>query len=70
MGAVFVLSWLVQSVTRFSAFAEQQLASLQDPGTWAEYVVSLVILTVHLRQRSSPELKPVGEAYEATGASN
>lgn len=90
MGTVFVLSWLVQSVTGFSAFAEQQLGSLQDPGTWAEYVVSpefwnrtlqnwqseflavwsMVILSVYLRQRSSPESKPVGEAHDATGASN
>jgi hypothetical protein len=90
MGTVFVLSWLVQSVTGFSAFAEQQLGSLQDPGTWAEYVVSaefwnrtlqnwqseflavwsMVILSVYLRQRSSPESKPVGEAHDTTGASN
>lgn len=90
MGGVFVLSWLVQSVTGFSAHAEQQLANLQDPGTWQEYLVSpefwnrtlqnwqseflavwsMVILSVYLRQRSSPESKPVGEAHDATGASN
>jgi hypothetical protein len=90
MGAVFVLSWLVQSVTGFSAYAEQQLANLQDPGTWGEYLMSpefwnrtlqnwqseflavwsMVILSVYLRQRSSPESKPVGEAHDATGASN
>lgn len=89
MGTVFVLSWLVQSVTGFSAHAEQQLASLQDTGTWGEYLVSpefwnrtfqnwqseflavwsMVILSVYLRQRSSPESKPVGEANDATGAS-
>lgn len=90
MGAVFVLSWLVQSVTGYSAHAEQQLANLQDPGTWGEYLVSpefwnrtlqnwqseflavwsMVILSVYLRQRSSPESKPVGEAHDATGTSN
>jgi hypothetical protein len=90
MGAVFVLSWFVQSVTGYSAHAEQQLANLQDPGSWAEYLVSpefwnrtlqnwqseflavwsMVILSVYLRQRSSPESKPVGEAHDATGASN
>ncbi len=90
MGAVFVLSWFVQSVTGYSAHAEQQLANLQDPGTWGEYLASpefwnrtlqnwqseflavwsMVILSVYLRQRSSPESKPVGEAHDATGASN
>ncbi len=90
MGTVFVLSWLAQSVTGYSAHAEQQLASLQDPGTWQQYLVSpefwnrtlqnwqseflavwsMVILSVYLRQRSSPESKPVGEAHDATGASN
>jgi hypothetical protein len=90
MGTVFILSWLVQSVAGFSAFAEEQISNLQDPGTWGEYVASaefwnrtlqnwqseflavwsMVILSVYLRQRGSPESKPVGEAHDATGVSN
>jgi hypothetical protein len=87
MGSVFILSWLVQSVTGFTAHAEEQLTNLQDPGNWSEYLISpefwnrtlqnwqseflavwsMVILSVYLRQRGSPESKPVGEAHDATG---
>jgi hypothetical protein len=90
MGLVFALSWLVQSVTGFSAFAETQLENLQDPGTWGSYVVSaefwnrtlqnwqseflavwsMVILSVYLRQRGSPESKPVGTPHDATAESD
>lgn len=90
MGTVFILSWLVQSVTGFSAYAEEQITNLQDPGSWGDYVASpefwnrtlqnwqseflavwsMVILSVYLRQRGSPESKPVGEAHDATGVSN
>lgn len=86
MGTIFLLSWLAQSIAGFSAFAEQQLANLQDPGTWGEYVLSpefwgrtlqnwqseflavasMVILAVYLRQRGSPESKPVGAAHTET----
>jgi hypothetical protein len=40
MGAVFVLSWAVQSVAGWAAYNEQQLTQLQDPLPWAGYVVS------------------------------
>ena len=90
MGGIFLGSWFVQSVAGFSAFAEEQLANLQDPGTWGEYLVSpefwnrtlqnwqseflavwsMVILSVYLRQRGSPESKPVGEPHDSTGATN
>ena len=86
MGGIFLLSWFAQSVAGFSAFAEQQLGNLQDPGTWGEYVLSpefwgrtlqnwqseflavasMVILAVYLRQRGSPESKPVGAAHTET----
>jgi hypothetical protein len=87
MGTIFILSWLAQSVTGFSAYAQEQLQNLQDPGTWTEYLVSpefwnrtlqnwqseflavwsMVALSIFLRQRGSPESKPVGEAHDATG---
>lgn len=86
MGGIFALSWLAQSIAGFSAHAEQQLANLQDPGSWAEYlgsaefwsrtlqnwqseflaVASMAILAVYLRQRGSPESKPVGAPHSAT----
>ena len=33
--SVFVLSWLVQLGTGFTAYAEEQLTNFQNPGTWA-----------------------------------
>jgi hypothetical protein len=86
MGAVFLLSWLAQSIAGFSAYAEDQLMNLQDPGSWGEYlfssefwnrtlqnwqseflaVWSMVVLSVYLRQRGSPESKPVGAAHTET----
>ena len=89
MGSIFIASWLVQSISGFSAFAESQIGNLQDPGSWAEYlgspefwnrtlqnwqseflaVWSMVILSVYLRQRGSPESKPVGQQHDSTGVS-
>lgn len=86
MGTVFLLSWLAQSIAGFSAYAADQLANLQDPGSWAEYVGSpefwnrtlqnwqseflavwsMVVLSIYLRQRGSPESKPVGAAHDET----
>ena len=37
---IFALSWLAQSIAGRSAFNEQQLSQLQDPVSWAGYVVS------------------------------
>lgn len=87
MGAIFVGSWFVQSLTGAVAYSEEQLRELQDPVTWAEYltlpdfwgrtlqnwqseflaVLSMVVLSVYLRERGSPESKPVGAPHDATG---
>jgi hypothetical protein len=87
MGAIFLLSWLVQSLAGVAAYNEQQLSRLQDPVSWAGYLVepdfwnrtlqnwqsellavaSMVILSIYLRQRGSPESKPVGGAHAETG---
>lgn len=87
MGAVFVLSWLAQSITGVAAYNEEQLRGLQAPDSWSEYLVSadfwnrtlqnwqseflaiasMAILSIYLRQRGSPESKPVGAAHSATG---
>ncbi|MFI6458657.1 DUF6766 family protein [Streptosporangium amethystogenes] len=88
MGVIFVLSWLGQSVAGTAAYNEQQLAQLQDPVSWADYlasadfwnrslqnwqsellaVLSMVVFSVYLRQRGSPESKPVGASHDTTGA--
>jgi hypothetical protein len=36
MGAIFLLSWLAQSVTGAVAYSEDQMRDLQDPVTWGE----------------------------------
>ena len=40
MATIFALSWLAQSIAGASAYGEQQMLALEDPPTWAEYVVS------------------------------
>lgn len=83
MGAIFVLSWAAQSFTGVVAYNEEQLAHLQSPVTWSDYIVSadfwnrtlqnwqseflavgsMVVLSIYLRQRGSPESKPVGAPH-------
>ncbi|WP_107461875.1 DUF6766 family protein [Streptomyces sp. MA5143a] len=87
MGAIFVLSWLAQSIAGVAAYNEEQLRQLQAPLTWGQYVLaadfwnrtlqnwqseflaiaSMAILSIYLRQRGSPESKPVGSAHTSTG---
>jgi hypothetical protein len=87
MGAIFVLSWLAQSVAGWAAFNSEQLGNREDPVTWLGYlgepefwnrtlqnwqsemlaVGSMAVLGVYLRQRGSPESKPVGAAHADTG---
>jgi hypothetical protein len=87
MGTIFVLSWLVQSVTGVAAHNEERLRGLQAPISWSAYlgsadfwnrtlqnwqsellaVASMAVLSIYLRQRGSPESKPVGAAHDATG---
>ena len=40
MGALFVGSWLVQSVAGWAAFNEERLQQLQDPITWGGYLTN------------------------------
>jgi hypothetical protein len=89
MGAVFILSWLGQSLTGWTKFNDEQrqheeltvswLGYLATPDFWEDTlqnwqseflaVGSMAIFTVYLRQRGSPESKPVGAAHDETGAS-
>jgi hypothetical protein len=87
MGALFLGSWLAQSIAGQSAYNEQQLRQLEEPVSWAGYlasadfwnrttqnwqseflaVASMAVLAIYLRQRGSPESKPVGAPHDATG---
>jgi hypothetical protein len=87
MGAIFVGSWLVQSVAGWAAFNEDRLRQLQDPIGWTSYLANadfwartlqnwqseflavgtMAVLAIYLRQRGSPESKPVGEPHDSTG---
>ena len=87
MGAIFLASWLVQSVAGWAAFNEDRLQQLQDPIPWTSYLLdadfwvrtlqnwqseflavgTMAVLAIYLRQRGSPQSKPVGEPYSSTG---
>jgi hypothetical protein len=87
MGVLFLLSWLAQSVAGRVAYNEEQLANLEEPVSWPQYLVepdfwnrtmqnwqseflavaSMAILSIYLRQRGSPESKPVGASHGSTG---
>jgi hypothetical protein len=87
MGAIFLLSWLAQSVAGQVTYNAERLADFQDPVSWTGYVTSadfwdrslqnwqseflavaaMCVLSIYLRQRGSPESKPVGSAHQTTG---
>jgi hypothetical protein len=88
MGAIFVVSWLAQSVGGWASYNETRLQQMQDPLPWRSYLLnadfwsrtlqnwqseflavgSMAVLGIYLRQRGSPESKPVGEPHHATGS--
>jgi hypothetical protein len=87
MTAIWLMSWLAQSIAGRSEYNADQLSHLQDPVSYLGYlgasdfwertlqnwqseflaVGSMAILSVYLRQRGSPESKPVGTSHGATG---
>ena len=87
MSAIFVTSWLIQSIAGQAAFNETRLQDLQAPVSWGDYLAnpdfwartlqnwqseflavgSMVVFSIYLRQRGSPESKPVGEPHTSTG---
>ncbi len=89
MGAIFLLSWLAQSLAGVVVFNEEQLAHGEDPVTWLQYLASadfwnrtlqnwqseflavgsMVVLSIYLRQRGSPESKPVGAPHGESAVS-
>ena len=87
MGAIWLLSWLGQSITGRVAYNAERIEHHQASMGYLDYlgsadfwertlqnwqseflaVGSMAILAVYLRQRGSPESKPVGAAHEHTG---
>jgi hypothetical protein len=87
MGAIWVASWLGQSVTGRISYNAAQLDHRLDAVSWPRYLTtsdfwnrtlqnwqseflavgSMAVLAIYLRQRGSPESKPVGASHEATG---
>ncbi|MFD0853404.1 DUF6766 family protein, partial [Actinomadura adrarensis] len=87
MGAIFLASWAVQSITGWVAYNSDQLAQRTGTVSWTGYlaepefwsrtfqnwqseflaVASMAALSIYLRQRGSPESKPVGSPHSATG---
>jgi hypothetical protein len=87
MTAIWLLSWLGQSITGVVDFNQQQAEHGEAAISWAEYLTrasfwertlqnwqseflavgSMAIFAVYLRQRGSPESKPVGASHAATG---
>jgi hypothetical protein len=88
MTAIWLASWLAQSLAGRVGYNAEQLDHQAPPVSWATYVTtsdfwnrtlqnwqseflavgSMVILSVYLRQRGSPESKPVGSPHGDTAA--
>jgi uncharacterized protein DUF6766 len=88
MTAIWIASWLAQSITGRINYNADLLDHQAPPVSWLSYVAtsdfwdrtlqnwqseflaigSMVILSVYLRQRGSPESKPVGAAHDSTAA--
>ena len=87
MGAIWLASWLGQSITGRVAYNAERLDHQQVAVGWGPYLTtpdfwnrtlqnwqseflavgSMVVLAIYLRQRGSPESKPVGASHTSTG---
>jgi hypothetical protein len=85
-GAIFLVSWLAQSVAGWSEYNSEQATHGEPAVAWAGYlgrpdfwdrslqnwqseflaVGTMAIFAVYLRQRGSPESKPVGTPHDET----
>jgi hypothetical protein len=88
--SIFFLSWLVQSLTGWREFNNEQVEHDEPPISWARYLTypdfwektlqnwqseflalgTMTVFTIYLRQRGSPESKPVGSPHIETGRSH
>jgi len=89
MTAVFLLTWLAQSLTGWNQYNDEQQEHDLAPVAWATYVTrpdfwsntfenwqseflavgTMAVFTIYLRQRGSPESKPVGAPHDETASS-
>jgi hypothetical protein len=89
MGAIFLLSWLAQSLAGVTVFNEDQAEHGEEAISWLAYVASadfwnrtlqnwqseflavgsMIALSIYLRQRGSPESKPVGAPHGESAVS-
>jgi hypothetical protein len=89
MGAIFVATWLGQSVNNWRVFNNEQLEHGGATVSWGRYLLdadfwertlqnwqseflavgTMAVFTIYLRQRGSPESKPVGAPHDETGSS-
>ena len=89
MTVIFLLSWLVQSLTGWNDFNDEQRQHGEATVSWLTYldradfwentlqnwqseflaVGTMVVFTIYLRQRGSPESKPVGAPHDETASS-
>jgi hypothetical protein len=87
MTAIWIGTWIAQSITGVTEYNTERLDHHEDAVSWVEYLTrpdfwektlqnwqseflavgSMAILAVYLRQRGSPESKPVGAAHDSTG---
>ncbi len=87
MGAIWIASWLGQSITGHVAYNAERFDHQQAAVSWGAYVLtpdfwnrtlqnwqseflavgSMAVLSIYLRQRGSPESKPVGAPHASTG---
>lgn len=85
-GAIFLVSWLAQSVAGWSEYNSEQATHGEPAVSWAHYlggpdfwdrslqnwqseflaVGTMAVFAVYLRQRGSPESKPVGTPHDET----
>jgi len=90
LASIFFLSWLVQSLTGWTEFNNDQTEHNESPVSWLRYLTlpdfwektlqnwqseflalgTMTVLTIYLRQRGSPESKPVGSPHTETGRSH
>jgi hypothetical protein len=86
MTAIWLLSWLAQSITGRIVYNADQFDHHLAALTWTQYILtpdfwnrtlqnwqseflavgSMAVLAIYLRQRGSPESKPVGAAHSDT----
>ncbi len=87
MSAIFLGSWVAQSLTGWNVYNDEQAAHGEQTISWLSYwgsaefweqtlqnwqseflaVGSFAVFAIFLRQRGSPESKPVGAPHDSTG---